>query len=151
MEVLDDVYRRVEDGSTFGEAISRYPRVFSELAINMVKAGGEGGFLEEALERVATFTEEYEDLKSRTTGALAYPVFLTVVGTVVVSVLIVVFVPKFASVFDSLRERGELPIMTDWLLWFSASVRQYGWILLVAAVIAFVVARARFAQPRVGP
>ena len=144
-EVLDDVYRRVEDGATLGEAISRYPRVFSELAINMVKAGGEGGFLEEALDRVATFTEGYEDLKSRTTGALAYPVFLAVVGSVVVSVLIVVFVPKFASVFDSLRERGELPIMTDWLLWFSASVRQYGWVLLVAAVIAFFVARARLA------
>lgn len=144
-EVLDDVYRRVEDGTPFGEAISRYPRVFSELAINMVKAGGEGGFLEEALDRVATFTEEYEDLKSRTTGALAYPVFLTVVGSVVVSVLIIVFVPKFASVFDSLRERGELPLMTDWLLWFSTSIRQYGWIMLVAAVIGIFVARARLA------
>ena len=144
-EVLDDVYRRVEDGATLGEAISRYPRIFSELAINMVNAGGEGGFLEEALERVATFTEEYEDLKSRTTGALAYPVFLAVVGSVVVSILIVVFVPKIASVFESLRERGELPMMTDWLLWFSAAVRQYGWVLLVAAVIAFFVARARLA------
>ncbi len=40
-EVLDDVYRRVEDGTPFGEAIARYPRVFSELAINMVKAGGD--------------------------------------------------------------------------------------------------------------
>ncbi len=127
-EVLDDVYRRVEEGTTLGEAMSRYPRVFSELAINMVKAGGEGGFLEEALDRVATFTEQYEDLKSRTTGALAYPIFLTVVGTAVVAVLIVFFVPKFASIFDSLRERGELPMMTDWLLWFSGAVRHYGWI-----------------------
>ncbi|MCA9118894.1 MAG: type II secretion system F family protein [Planctomycetaceae bacterium] len=144
-EVLDDVYRRVEEGTTLGEAMSRYPRVFSELAINMVKAGGEGGFLEEALDRVATFTEQYEDLKSRTTGALAYPIFLTVVGTAVVAVLIVFFVPKFASIFDSLRERGELPMMTDWLLWFSGSVRHYGWILLVIGVIAFLVAQARMA------
>ena len=82
--MLDDVYRRVEDGSTLGEAMSRYPRVFSEMAINMVRAGGEGGFLEDALERVAQFTEQQEDLKSRTAGALAYPVFLAIVGTLVV-------------------------------------------------------------------
>jgi type IV pilus assembly protein PilC len=143
--VLDDIYRRVEDGTTLGEAMSRYPRVFSELAVNMVKAGGEGGFLEEALDRVAKFTEQYEDLKARTTGALAYPIFLSVVGSIVVSVLIIVFVPKFASIFDSLRERGELPIMTDWLLWFSASIRQYGWIMIVAAIVAFFVARTRLA------
>jgi general secretion pathway protein F/type IV pilus assembly protein PilC len=144
-EVLDDVYRRVEEGTTLGEAMSRYPRVFSELAINMVKAGGEGGFLEEALDRVATFTEQYEDLKSRTTGALAYPIFLTVVGTAVVAVLIVFFVPKFASIFDSLRERGELPMMTDWLLWFSGSVRHYGWIFLVAALFGSFFIRSRMA------
>ena len=58
----------------------------------MVRAGGEGGFLEEALERVAKFTEEQEDLKSRTMGALAYPVFLAVVGTIVV--LGLVLLPK---------------------------------------------------------
>ncbi|MBC8350417.1 MAG: type II secretion system F family protein [Planctomycetes bacterium] len=144
-EVLEDVYRRVEEGTTLGEAMQRYPRVFSELAINMVKAGGEGGFLEEALDRVATFTEQYEDLKSRTTGALAYPMFLAVVGTLVVGVLIVFFVPKFSSIFDSLRDRGELPPMTDWLLWFSGSVREYGWVLLIAALVAFFVARTRMA------
>jgi type II secretory pathway component PulF len=53
-EVLDDVYRRVEDGATLAEAMSRYPRVFNEMAINMVRAGGEGGFLEDALDRVAS-------------------------------------------------------------------------------------------------
>lgn len=144
--VLDDVYRRVEDGATLAEAMARYPRVFSELAVNMVKAGGEGGFLEEALDRVASFTEEYEDLKSRTTGALAYPVFLAVVGTLVVAVLIVFFVPKFASIFESLRERGELPALTDWLLWFSDTVRRWGWVLLVAGLFGLVVARARLAS-----
>ena len=91
--MLDDIYRRVEDGSTLGEAMSRYPRVFSEMAINMVRAGGEGGFLEDALERVSQFTEQQEDLKSRTAGALAYPVFLAIVGTLVVGGLVIFFVP----------------------------------------------------------
>jgi general secretion pathway protein F/type IV pilus assembly protein PilC len=144
-EVLADVYHRVEEGATLGEAMARYPKVFSELAVNMVKAGGEGGFLEEALDRVAAFTEQYEDLKSRTTGALAYPAVLGTVGTIVVSVLIVFFVPKFATIFDSLRERGELPVLTDWLLWFSDAVRRWGLVVLGAVVVALLLVRTRLA------
>ena len=144
-EVLTDVYHRVEEGTTLGEAMARYPKVFSELAVNMVKAGGEGGFLEEALDRVAAFTEQYEDLKSRTTGALAYPAVLGTVGTIVVSVLIVFFVPKFATIFDSLRERGELPVLTDWLLWFSGFVRQWGVVLAGALVAVLFLVQARLA------
>jgi type II secretory pathway component PulF len=140
-EVLDDIYRRVEDGSTLGEAMSRYPRVFSDMAINMVRAGGEGGFLEDALERVSQFTEQQEDLKSRTAGALAYPVFLGIIGTLVVGGLVIFFVPRFASMFDSLRQRGELPVMTDWLLAFSTVLRRYGLIVVAAAVVAVVMIR----------
>lgn len=140
-EVLDDIYRRVEDGSTLGEAMSRYPRVFSEMAINMVRAGGEGGFLEDALERVSQFTEQQEDLKSRTAGALAYPVFLAIIGTLVVGGLVIFFVPRFAAMFDSLRQRGELPVLTDWLLWVSAVLRRYGILVLAAAVVAVVMIR----------
>jgi general secretion pathway protein F/type IV pilus assembly protein PilC len=125
--------------------MARYPRVFSELATNMVRAGGEGGFLEDALDRVAKFTEQYEDLKSRTTGALAYPVFLGIVGTVVVSVLIVVFVPKFASIFDNLRAQGELPALTDWLLWFSNTVRGYWVFLAIGSAVVAISLRARLA------
>jgi general secretion pathway protein F/type IV pilus assembly protein PilC len=136
-EVLRDVHRRVEDGTSLAEAMARYPRVFSELAVQMVRAGGEGGFLEEALDRVAQFTEQSEDLKSRTVGALAYPVFLSVVGTLVVTVLIVFFVPRFATIFDSLRTRGELPAITDWLLAFSALLQKWGLVFLAA--VAFIV------------
>jgi general secretion pathway protein F/type IV pilus assembly protein PilC len=144
-DVLDDVYRRVEDGASLAEAMARFPRVFSELAVHMVKAGGEGGFLEEALDRVAQFTEDAEDLKSRTTGALAYPVFLAVVGTLVVGVLIVFFVPKFGAMFDTLRARGELPAVTDWLLWFSDSLRAWGLPILAVLVVAFLVLKFRMA------
>ena len=60
--------------------MAAHPRAFSEMAISMVRAGSEGGFLEDALARVAQFTEQQQDLKGRTTGALAYPAFLAVVG-----------------------------------------------------------------------
>src|SRR4051812_42628784 len=82
--VLEDVHDRVEEGTSLGDAMARYPRVFSEISVNMVRAGAEGGFLEDALERVAKFTEQQEDLKGRTVGALAYPVILATVGTIVV-------------------------------------------------------------------
>jgi len=116
--------------------MARYPRAFNEMAVNMVRAGAEGGFLEDALERVASFTEMQEDLKGRTASAMAYPMVLAVAGTTVVSVLIVFFVPKFAVIFERLRERGELPFVTDWLLWFSETLRFHGWwiALLLAGV-----------------
>jgi type II secretory pathway component PulF len=144
-EVLGEVYARVEDGENMADAMCRYPRVFSEMAINMVRAGAEGGFLEDALDRVSMFTEQQEDLKSRTMGALAYPLVLIAVGSSVVSALIVFFVPKFAVIFERLRERGELPAVTEWLLWTSDMVRTYGLFFLIGAVGVFVVMRTRLA------
>ena len=145
--VLADVHDRVEDGATLADAMLRHPKVFNEMAINMVRAGGEGGFLEEALERVSKFTEQYEDLKSHTIGAMAYPTILAIVGITVVSILIVFFVPMFASLFESLREKGELPAMTDWLLWFSDTLRNYGLYIVAFLVIAAILIRARLVTP----
>jgi general secretion pathway protein F/type IV pilus assembly protein PilC len=139
--VLADVKAHVEEGTTLAEALARHPKVVSEMAISMVRAGGEGGFLEEALDRVSDFTEQQEDLKSRTLGAIAYPAFLGVVGSVVVTVLIVFFVPRFATMFERLKERGELPVATEWLLAFSQFLGSYGWILVVLAIFAGIFAR----------
>ena len=104
--VLEDVHSRVQEGATLSDAMARHPRAFGELAISIVRAGGEGGFLEEALDRLAKFTEQQDELKSRVVGALAYPTILFVLGTVVVNVLIIFFVPKFERLFTRLRERG---------------------------------------------
>jgi type II secretory pathway component PulF len=137
-EVLAAAHKDVEEGSTLAEAMSRHPRAFGEMAVSMVRAGGEGGFLEDALVRVADFTEKQEDLKSRTSGALAYPVFLATVGTIVITVLIVFFVPRFESLFEQLRQRGELPALTEWLLWLSSTLGRYGWLLIIGMVAAFI-------------
>ncbi len=134
-EVLEQVSEQIEEGSTLAEAMARHPRAFGPMAISMVRAGGEGGFLEDALSRVAQFTEQQEDLKGRTLGALAYPVFLAVVGTIVVTVLIVFFVPKFEDLFANLRERNELPVVTEWLLWISHTLGAYGFYILVALIL----------------
>jgi general secretion pathway protein F/type IV pilus assembly protein PilC len=148
-EILQDVYEQVEDGASLAEAMSRHPRAFSETAVSMARAGGEGGFLEDALDRVAQFTEQQEDLKARTAGALAYPIFLGVVGTIVVTGLMIFFVPNFAEMFDRLRQRGELPFATELLLWISTTLNTWGWAILLGLIAAFLYLRAQL-QTEVG-
>lgn len=132
--VLAEVHRRVQEGGTLAEAMAHFQGVFGEMAVSMVRAGGEGGFLEESLARVAEFTESQDDLKKRTVGAVAYPAFLAVVGTIIVAVLVIFFVPKFSELFARLREQGELPVLTEILLGVSAFLRQWGILALAAAI-----------------
>jgi type II secretory pathway component PulF len=136
-KIVDDLRLRITEGDSLAEAMSRHPRAFTELSRSIVRAGGEGGFLEEALERVAKFTDQQAELKGRVMGAMAYPIFLAVFGVSIVTVLVIFFVPKFEDLFSRLRERGELPLMTDWLLWVSDTVHAYG--LLIAIAIAGLV------------
>jgi type II secretory pathway component PulF len=145
--ILTEVHHKVEDGTSMADVMQKFPRAFSEMAVNMVRAGQEGGFLEDALERVASFTELQEELKGRTMSAIAYPVILGIVGTSVVGGLIVFFVPKFAVMFDRLRERGELPWMTDALLNFSTFCRQWGWLVLAAGAVAWIFVYLRLQTP----
>jgi len=141
-EVLSQVHHQVQDGATLAEAMGRYKRVFGEMAVSMVRAGGEGGFLEEALARVAEFTETQEDIKNRTVGAIAYPCFLAFVGTAVVTVLLVFFVPKFETIFENMRQRGQLPAITEWLLATSNLAWIAGpWILLAAVAGGWLLRR----------
>jgi general secretion pathway protein F/type IV pilus assembly protein PilC len=141
--VLEDVHARVQEGATLADAMARHPKAFGELPTSIVRAGGEGGFLEEALDRLAKFTEQQDELKSRVIGALAYPTILFVLGTIVVNVLIIFFVPKFERLFTRLKERGELPSLTEWLLWLSGFMQTYGIFIAAALVGAGLLARAK--------
>ncbi len=147
-EVLGEVKSRVEEGEPMGQAMSRFPGVFSDMAVNMVRAGTEGGFLEDALERVGTFTELQEDLKGKTISAMAYPVFLFCVGSIVITVLLVFFVPKFDMLFDRLRKKDQMPAVTEALLAFSNFLQSYGWIVLVLAAITFIFVRIQLQTER---
>jgi general secretion pathway protein F/type IV pilus assembly protein PilC len=145
IQILDNIHAQVEDGVSLADAMARHPKTFGEMSTSILRAGGEGGFLEEALDRVAWFTEQQDDLRSRVLGALAYPVFLAVVGTIIVSVLVVFFVPQFEGLFGQLRGRGELPAVTDWLLWLSHGLRTWGLILLIGLAILVLLARTKLA------
>ena len=135
---ISDIRSQVADGRSLADAMRSHPTIFKELPISMVHAGEEGGFLEDSLKRVATFTERQEEMKGRVIGALAYPAFLVVAGIVVVTGMLAFFVPKFEPMFERMRDRGELPLPTILLLSVSNTIRTHGlWILIVIGIIAF--------------
>jgi general secretion pathway protein F len=137
-EVLREVRAKVADGMGLAEAMGHYPKAFNELAVSMVRAGEEGGFVEDVLRRIADFTEHQEDLKAKVVGALAYPIFLAVVGFLVLNALVIFFVPRFEPIFKKLEAKGELPALTVGVVGFSHVVQRHGvWLGLIAGLAAF--------------
>jgi general secretion pathway protein F/type IV pilus assembly protein PilC len=145
-DVLSDVRDQVADGMPLDEAMGKHLEVFGELAVSMVRAGAEGAFLEDALKRTADFLEQQQELKARVTGAMIYPVFLATMGVVITTVLIVVFVPKFAELFARLeQEAGGLPLPTVILLGASDFLGRYG-VFVGVALAALVLWLRRIFQ-----
>jgi general secretion pathway protein F/type IV pilus assembly protein PilC len=136
-EILREVHIKVADGTTLADALAQYPKAFNELSISMVRAGQEGGFLEDVLERIAHFTEHQEDLKAKVVGALAYPAFLAVTAFLVLMILVIFFVPMFEPIFERLRERGNLPFLTVALVNISHAIIDY-WYAIPFVVVGSV-------------
>jgi len=142
--VLQEVRDQVADGTRLADALRMHPTVFPELTISMVRAGEEGSFLEDTLKRISDFTEHQEELKGRVFGAMAYPAFLVVVGTLIVVAMLIFFVPKFEPLFDRMREDGTLPWATTALLAASYAIKNYGWALMIALVVLVIAVQKAF-------
>src|SRR5262245_42749152 len=138
---LREVRAKVADGTSLADAMMLFPRAFNELSISMVRAGQEGGFLEDVLERIAQFTEHQEDLKAKVIGALAYPIFLASAGTLVLLALVMFFVPRFEPIFERLREKGEMPGLTEAIIGASHFLWGWWWALLSGLVILWLLYR----------
>ncbi len=128
---LSQVIRRIHDavaeGKSLDQAMSNEPAAFSELTLSMVRAGQEGAFLEEALQRTSSFLRKQDEMRSKIIGALTYPMILGIVGTVITSLMIVFLVPKFQPFFDRLEQTGAgLPLITVILLSTSHTLMRYG-------------------------
>lgn len=149
--IIRDIRARVADGASLGEAMSRHPKAFTELAVSMVRAGQEGAFLEDALKRIADFTDKQEDLKAKVIGALAYPVFLGVVGILVLNVVVIFFVPLFEPIFARLRERNEMPALSQMVITLSNAMRNpLVWIIGVPLFIGGLVLFTRWRRTPAG-
>lgn len=119
-EVLAGITKDVESGISLGEAFAKYPTVFSDVYVNMVKAGEEGGILDDILKRLATQVEQDASIRKKIKSAMMYP--MVILGATVIAFFgIMLFViPKLGSILTSLGgPNAKLPIYTQVLLDFS--------------------------------
>jgi general secretion pathway protein F/type IV pilus assembly protein PilC len=114
----------------------------------MVRAGQEGGFLEDVLRRIADFTEHQEDLKAKVIGAMAYPVFLAVVGFIILNALVMFVVPRFEPIFVKMQETGDLPALTQFLIAISHFMQGNWWWVIGTVGGAFFAFRAWARTPK---
>lgn len=147
--VLQDVREHVAEGTRLADAMHHHERTFGELAVSMVRAGEEGGFVEDVLARIASFTEHQQELKNRVVGAMVYPAFLTVAMVLIVTGMLVFFVPRFEQVFKQQTAKGELPWATSALLALSEFAQQY-WLLGLVAVAGGAYLLVRWLQTEQG-
>lgn len=131
--VLTNVRERLNEGASFAQALEQHPKAFPPIFVNMVAAGEASGTLEQVLDRLADFLEGQAQLRGKVTAALAYPVLMLVIGTVLISVLMVAVVPKVTSIFDSLDRA--LPWYTQVLIGVSNFLSGYWWILLPSIIL----------------
>jgi len=124
-----DVRAKVNEGTAFATALQAHPRYFPALFVNMVAAGEASGTLEAVLARLADFTEGQQKLKNKIVGALAYPAFMGLFGTVILGVLMVVVVPKVSAIFEDFRQA--LPWYTTALLATSRFVGSFWWLIIL--------------------
>lgn len=130
--IISQLQADVEAGQTLSEALAKHKKVFSELFINMVKAGETGGVLDVVLLRVAEHFEKEMALKSKIKSAMTYPVLMFIMSIIMVVVMITFVVPVFVNMFASLG--GELPLPTRMLIAASNFMRGF-WYLLIAGAI----------------
>ena len=135
-EVIVNLSDAVEGGSTFSEALSRHPKVFSKLFINMVRAGEAGGVLDEVLNRLAEFMEKSHRLRARIKSAMVYPTLVLFFAVGIVSFLVTIVVPKFSEIF--LDMEIDLPAMTSMLIQVSDFSKQR-WYFIVLAFALLVI------------
>lgn len=111
---LIDVCSEIESGASLSEAMSKSPRCFNRLYVNMIKAGEAGGALETILQRLAEFLERSEQLKRKIRAAMTYPIAVILFACAILGFIMWFIIPKFQEIFDSFETK--LPLMTEILM-----------------------------------
>lgn len=132
--IVMGVRAKVMEGHTLADGLADFPTVFDELYIATVAAGEQSGHLDTVLERLADYTENREQMRSRTITAMLYPVLLFVVCISIVALLLTFVVPKIVKQFEN--SKAELPMLTQVLIAISDFLRDWGWLLLIGIVLA---------------
>src|SRR4051795_8073261 len=135
--IVGGVADEVEGGGTLSDAMSKYPKAFDKLYVNMIAAGEAGGVLDIILQRLADFMEKAAKLKKKVIGAMIYPCVVITIAIGVVSMIMIFVIPKFEQIFKDFKT--DLPGITKILLiisrWFA---NDYGWAYVLFAPIGIM-------------
>ena len=144
--IITQIKESVNEGNSLTSALSEHPRLFSRVYTNMVRAGEASGSLDVVLERLAEFGERQQALRSRITAALIYPIFMALVGTIVLFLLITFIVPSITKVFNDRNQ--VLPLPTTILINISSFLQSYWWFVLILSAALVLGLRLFIQQPR---
>jgi len=137
--IILGVRAKVLEGHALADGLADFPAVFPDLYRATVAAGEQSGHLDTVLERLADYTENREQLKNRTLGALLYPLVLFIVCSLIVFMLLTYVVPKIVTQFE--HSKAQLPILTRILIAWSDFMREWGWLVIlvvIGAIVGFV-------------
>ncbi|MDD5465863.1 MAG: type II secretion system F family protein [Candidatus Omnitrophica bacterium] len=138
--IIGNVRSDIEAGMSFSDAMAKHPAVFSDLFVNMAKAGEASGMLNEILDRLATFMEKQAALNRKITSSLVYPAVVVTMAFIITALLLLKVVPTFKGIFESLG--GTLPMPTQVLIFFSDLLRKYFLYTVLALGIAVYLFRS---------
>ena len=131
-KTLAQIKEDVNEGNSFASSISHYPTIFSNLYINMVRAGEASGTLDIVLEKLADFNESQQALRGKIKAALAYPIFMFLIGSIVLFFLTTFVVPKITGIFSEMHQT--LPGITIFLISISGFLKSF-WMAIVLIII----------------
>jgi type II secretory pathway component PulF len=140
------IHDYVVDGLSLANAVAKSPETFPRVYVAMVEAGEAGGFLDVVLAQIAEFQSREKELKSKVMTAMLYPCILLVLALVVLTVLLVFFIPKFQVVFASIH--GSLPLITQIIIVASHVMRSYGLLVAAGLVGIFFLVRTWFTSEK---
>jgi type IV pilus assembly protein PilC len=147
--VLTQVRSDVESGMTLSESMSRHPKVFENLYVNMVAAGETGGILDVILQRLSTYIEKIVKLKSDVVSALIYPTAVILLAVAVIAVIMIVVIPAFRNIFEGLLGPGErLPLPTEIVIGISNFMASNWWLLAIVLAAAAFGLRSYYKTPK---
>src|SRR5580692_6822043 len=138
--IVLDVLRVLKGGRSLADSLATHPTYFSDLYINMVRAGEASGALATIFERLAEFERSSDDLRNYIVSSMIYPALLACVGMGSIAILLGFVVPRFATIFTGSSMKTPTPMLI--MLEASDIMRTYGWFGVAAAVIAVVAWRA---------
>lgn len=146
-DAVGSVSRNIEAGDSFSEALAKYPRIFPNLFVNMVKAGEASGKLDTVMIRYAEFFEHQVELTQKIQGALFYPMILLTAGIAVTLFIVTVVIPQFAEIF--IKTGVKLPLVTLILYKIGIWIKNF-WLLFIIFVILSCIGIRRYAQTERG-